>query len=156
MSQNWLDPQALKSYVHSHDPSPLPVRRTRRGRSTIVTVAVVALAVAFVVGFRYVTRGDVSVKVTSCNETYGQEYLPGGVTGRVNVPAVIPNGTAVGVRLRNNTGRYVQVDLQDGHGNSLPHGGAALVILGPHETRQLGYSGPCDHLKAVTTTATSQ
>lgn len=113
-----------------------------------------ALAVSLVVGFRYVTRGDVSIKVTSCNETYGQEYLPGGGTGRIPLPAVIPDGTAVGVRLRNNTNRYLQVDLRDGHGNSLTHGGADLVILGPHETRQVGYSGPCDHLKAVTTTAT--
>lgn len=116
-----------------------------------MVVAIVALAAAAFVAWRYITRGDVSTSVTSCTQTMGNEYLPG-VTGTVNVPILVPVGSVVSVNLHNNTAHYVSVVLQDPDGHPVsPAGGPDSVTLQPHETRAVNYRGTgCPaHVRAV-------
>lgn len=117
------------------------IPRRHGARSAIVVVAVAALAAASFVAWHYITRGDVSASVTSCTETFGNEYLPG-VTGTVNVPIRVPVGSVVIVNLHNNTAHYVSVVLQDADGHPVsPADGPDSVALQPHETRAVKYRG---------------
>lgn len=144
--------------MQARDTSPLrPLPRTHRVRSTVVGVAVVALAVSAFVGFRYLTRGDVSTDVTSCHMRFVPQNLPAGSTGRVNVPGAMAAGSVVKVSLQNNTDRFITVEMQDSDGHRMARtlGRNEPLELEPHESTEETYyaSRPCDKLKikAVTT-----